>query len=244
MADFPSMPLFTDAYLADTTHLSTEEHGAYLLLLMSMWRTAECRLKDDDRTLARICRCTEKRWRERLRPALEGFFTSEDGHWTQKKLSKVRAHVETVCEKRREAANARHKAKPLAPNETAPANADADGMLTKTKSKTKEANHEELLSEPAEPALPDVKAAVWKALVGVLGPSSRPLIGSWFRDYGEDGVILAYSAYRSAALGGEKLDPKSYIAGIMKNAAKKKSNGMGIADKIRAQLAAEGITLQ
>ena len=28
MADFPYIKFYTDAYLADTTHLRTEEHGA------------------------------------------------------------------------------------------------------------------------------------------------------------------------------------------------------------------------
>lgn len=38
MAEFPALPLWTDAYLADTAHLSYEEHGLYFHILMTMWR--------------------------------------------------------------------------------------------------------------------------------------------------------------------------------------------------------------
>jgi hypothetical protein len=51
LAEFPALPLFTDAYLGDTTHLSTFEHGAYLLLLIVSWRTPGCCVADDDALL-------------------------------------------------------------------------------------------------------------------------------------------------------------------------------------------------
>jgi len=48
MAEFPALPLWTDAYLADTGHLSYEEHGLYLHILMTMWRTPACQMPNDD----------------------------------------------------------------------------------------------------------------------------------------------------------------------------------------------------
>lgn len=92
MALYPALPLFTDAYLADTRHLTTEEHGAYLLLLMCAWRSDGCQLEDDDKTLARIAGLSPTRWR-RLKPVMEKFFTVREGVWRQKKLQAVYSDV-------------------------------------------------------------------------------------------------------------------------------------------------------
>jgi len=115
MAEFPALPLFTDAYLADTRHLTAEEHGAYLLLLMCAWRTRGCRLKDDDRTLARLVGVSAARWRK-LRPVLADFFTTDDGYWQQKKLSAVYEGVQERVARNREngAKGGRAKAAKLA----------------------------------------------------------------------------------------------------------------------------------
>ncbi|MCW5720017.1 MAG: YdaU family protein [Devosia sp.] len=78
MAQFPALPLWTDAYLADTGHLTTLEHGAYLMLLMSMWR-AGGELPNDDRKLARFAKLTTPQWL-RIKDTIMEFMTvSEDG---------------------------------------------------------------------------------------------------------------------------------------------------------------------
>ena len=48
MAQFPGLLLWTDAWVADTKHLSRLERGTYLDLLVLMWRTPGCRVPNDD----------------------------------------------------------------------------------------------------------------------------------------------------------------------------------------------------
>ncbi|KKN77906.1 hypothetical protein LCGC14_0354710 [marine sediment metagenome] len=80
MAQFPSLPLWTDAYLADTGHLTDAEHGVYLQLLMMMWRTPECRVPNDDKWLARHFRRTVEEVAQTVRPVIAEF-CKNDGNW-------------------------------------------------------------------------------------------------------------------------------------------------------------------
>lgn len=77
------IPWNVPAYITDTTHLSTLQHGAYMLILMAMWRHGG-KLPDDDRVLANITKLPMGRWksimgpvRALLRPAGEGFLSQK-----------------------------------------------------------------------------------------------------------------------------------------------------------------------
>lgn len=71
------MPLYVSDYLSDTSHLSTEEHGAYLLLLMHAWVNGG-ELPIDDNRLRRIARMDEKPWKA-SRDEIKSFFYEHDG---------------------------------------------------------------------------------------------------------------------------------------------------------------------
>ena len=67
----PWMPLYVGDYLGDTGHLTTTQHGAYLLLMMHYWRKGE--LPGDDRQLCKIAKLPLKTWNE-YRATLQDFF--------------------------------------------------------------------------------------------------------------------------------------------------------------------------
>jgi uncharacterized protein YdaU (DUF1376 family) len=46
MAALPYMQFHIAEYLADTSHLTTEEHGAYLLLIFNYWQRGNYRSLD------------------------------------------------------------------------------------------------------------------------------------------------------------------------------------------------------
>jgi uncharacterized protein YdaU (DUF1376 family) len=80
------MPLYVAEYLADTGHLTTTQHGAYLLLIMHYWRKRE--LPDDDKQLAAIAKLPLRIWLD-CKETLQAFF--HDGwrhHRIEQELSK------------------------------------------------------------------------------------------------------------------------------------------------------------
>jgi len=75
----PYMKFYPSDYLSDTQHLSTLEHGAYMLLILNYWQRG-VPLPDDDKKLAAIVRLDVEQWFN-VRSTLVDFFHVQDGFW-------------------------------------------------------------------------------------------------------------------------------------------------------------------
>jgi uncharacterized protein YdaU (DUF1376 family) len=109
MAALPYIQLYVADYLADTAHLTTEEHGAYLLLIFNYWQRGKPLPNDDDR-LARVCRMDVDRFRK-IRPMLAEFFDETETEWTQKRIETDLKKVRKTAKIKRE--NGKKGGRPL-----------------------------------------------------------------------------------------------------------------------------------
>jgi uncharacterized protein YdaU (DUF1376 family) len=101
------MPLYIGDYQADTQHLNTYQHGAYLLLLMHHWQHGK--LPGDDAQLARIAKVHPPHW-PRLKRVLMPFFSiQEDGSYIQKRMVKELSKAAEISNKRKAAAEQMHQ---------------------------------------------------------------------------------------------------------------------------------------
>lgn len=163
MADYPSLPIWTDAFIADTMHLDAAETGAYIMLIICAWRSPDCAIPNDDKKLARMARCSDRQWKQ-LRETVLGFWAlGDDGMLRQKRLTSVRENVEKTVAQRRESGARGGHAKALKNNGPPVANASdlpqqtaSKSLPTKTKTKTKE--------ESADDAGARLVSEIWEAV--------------------------------------------------------------------------------
>lgn len=92
------MPLYVGDYLADTRRLTTEHHGAYLLLIMEYWQKGTP-LPDDDDQLGQITGLG-KRFKA-ARATLQQFFKVEDGQWRHGRVEEEQIKANKFVEKSR-----------------------------------------------------------------------------------------------------------------------------------------------
>ncbi len=118
------MPLYIADYLADTTRLTTEQHGADLLLIMDYWRNGAP--PDDDHVLANITGLQVAAWKKH-RAAMARMFQIEGGEWRHKRIDLELAAAESNAAKYAERAK-KAAAKRWGKDETSNALGNASSM--------------------------------------------------------------------------------------------------------------------
>lgn len=212
MSAFPSLPLFTDSFIADTGHLTAQETGAYLMLLMMAWRLPECSLPDDDAKLARWARLDARTWR-RIKPTVMEFWTLTDGVWTQKRLLKEREIVSKRAEVSRE--NGKHGGRPKSLKSNDQDNPAGSSRVTQKKAPNPNPI-EDAETIVSDAAASDPKAVLFSKGLDYLASTTgkpaakcRPLMGQWLSRSGNDaGALLSLL---SQARRENVADPVSWI---------------------------------
>ena len=206
MAEFPAFPLWTDAYLGDTLHLTTTEHGAYLLLLMVAWRSPSQRLPDDDKLLARYTKLSGRQW-ARMKPVISEFFVIENGYWLQPRLLDEYNVVRRQLQQRSDAG----KASALKRKERNQRAFQRNGNGSATPTPTPTPTPTIPLAKANGAETPDSDRIFWanaKAYLaggGVNNPGA--LIGKWIRDYERQQTAEAITAAQLE----RAVEPVSYI---------------------------------
>ncbi|URD60471.1 YdaU family protein [Sphingomonas sp. KRR8] len=224
------MPLWIGDYLADTQRLSTEQHGAYLLLLMDYWRCGA--LPADDDVLARIVGLKASVW-AKARRAILPFFEERDGylvhHRVEAERAKALANQERRTEKAQAAAQARWSRQDNAPG-NAPGNAssNARGYAPECPSPSP--------SFPSEkPA--DAAAAIFGGGVALLvragetEKQARSFLGKCRKDHGNDKLLAALADAERL----KPLDPKPWLVAHLKQAPQAINSNALMAGLARSQ---------
>jgi uncharacterized protein YdaU (DUF1376 family) len=202
------MPYFGDAYMADTRHLTLEEHGAYHLLLLIAWRLPNCALPNDDKRIAQMLGITPKKW-GRLKPSVIAFWTATENGWEQKRLTKERRWVEEKSRKNRSAAEARWEDKSLKDNDRGDANAPADGQANADANgdappppPVKKSSEDKSSGDKPPDPLKDLIDLGVSLLVGAdhTEKQARSLVGKWRKDHGDEKVLSVLLTCKTKAI--------------------------------------------
>lgn len=204
MAAIPFMPLYVADYMADAAHLSTLEHGAYMLLIMTYWQRGSA-LPDDDKMLARIARLDARNW-ARVRPAICNFFTTGDNKWTHSRIERELSRVRDKSLKNRKGGLAR--AKQMHSERLA----DAPETLSHTDTDT-----DSSVAKATGAAAPSSDKQFWDSATAFIG-GKRSVIGKWVKDYGQEETARAIT---EAQLN-RAVDPVPYVTRVLRRA---KSSG-------------------
>jgi len=220
----PWMPLYPADYLADTGHLTTAEHGAYLLLIMHYWMNGS--VPTDDRQLGRIARMSEREWKK-AKPNIQSFFVEG---WKHKRVEFELTESDRISKAGRAGglASARARKGQRSTNDPPtiverPSNDPptiGQALPSPSQSPSYPFSKKDAASAAADAAPnfengtapPTPEAELFKRGKAVLGNNAGGLISNLIKAKGGN-VALARAAIETAST---KQDPREYIGAVMR----------------------------
>lgn len=207
----PYLPLYISDYQADTSHLTTLEHGAYLLLIMNYWQRGQP-LPNDDRKLARIAGVGPREWK-RIKGTISEFFQVDCSNWSHSRLESELSKLRDKSLKKRNGGLAR-----------------AQQMLSERSARgqlNKGVGVGELPSSKDEGASPDADAQFWASAKSYLAPfvngDPGKRIGKWCKGRTQGEVAAAITSAQLA----RAVDPPTYIEATLRGGAQSEDSFTG-----------------
>ena len=140
------MPLYINEYTGDTMAFTTEQHGAYLLLMMAAWK-AKGVLPSDDESIESITKLPPERW-QAMKAKVLAKFSIDGATMTQKRITQEMERAQKVSKARSEAGKAgaanlwgKDGKKKVKPKANATANAEQNGEQSDGQNDGKEQSH-------------------------------------------------------------------------------------------------------
>lgn len=206
MAEFPALPLFTDAIIADCAHLTDEEFGRYVRLLMLIWRSPDCRIPHNSEWVSRKM----ARPYSVLEPLITEFCYVDVNWITHQRLQKELSYLREKSKKQSARAKMRNYNKNgsccgnAAPHASGNAPTPTPTPITSTNVEGVPPSIEDLLFGPALQYL--IKNT------GKPESECRSMIGKWRKQFGPDETLEALRKSQNA----KAAQPVEYIARLLK----------------------------
>ena len=194
------MPFYPGSYLRKTMHLTRDQHGGYLLLLLACWDGGGS-IPNDHNRLSGIVKASPAEWKK-LAPVLLPFFEEEGDTLVNPRVRFEYEKAQKLSEARQ--ASGRLGGRPAKPNlNTSTAKpiglgiANQLGKLTETPSPSPSKEDSEANASVATATPSDDKAALWrdglatlKAITGQQDGPTRKQIGTLLDAAGKDHALV------------------------------------------------------
>jgi uncharacterized protein YdaU (DUF1376 family) len=229
MAEYPALPLWTDALVADTDHLSDAEFGAYMRMLIVSWRSPKCNLPNDPAWIKRRFKEAESDW-PRYLSLIEEYFTKRGCRLIQKRLKRERSFVKNSSQKQSARAKARWDKEKDACRGNASMHASGNAPTPTPTPIKKERKNAPAKRTPTGVDQTDLDALLYQRGKALLGRSAG---GQITKLRAAVGLGAALEAIDQAQ---HKESPAEYVAGVIRA----KGNGSATRQHQRASIVEAG----